>query len=80
MAAGIADEAGKRELVKANQAHAEKAARRFGERPGPIAGTGFRNSTIVLATGLTAHGSGRKRLFCLDLVKTVANRIECQKR
>jgi hypothetical protein len=34
----------------------------------------------MLAARLTTHGSGRKRLFCLDLVKTVANRIECQKR
>ena len=38
MAAGIADEAGKRQLVQAHEAGAEEAARGFAERAGEVTG------------------------------------------
>jgi len=62
VAAGLADNAGKGQLVEPNEAHAEKSARRFPERPLIIPGCGLRPSLMMPVRLFSADPAHRLRL------------------
>ena len=79
MAAGVPDEAGKRQLVQSDQPHTEQSTWGFTEFTLPVPGATQRWRNMP-AVGCAAHLGRHHGVFRLDLIETVNHRIEGQHR